>query len=129
MTLALAERLCDAVLAEAVALGFGAAVAVVDAGGYLVAFRRADAAPFVTAVVAPRKAWTAAASGMTTEQWNGLAGDPAVAPILHATGLMAVAGGLPVLAQGRTVGGIGVSGGSAEQDRLAAERALAAVAA
>lgn len=128
MTLALAEHLCGAALAEAATLGFAAAAAVVDAGGHLVAFRRSDDAGFVTAVVAPRKAWTAASSGISTAQWNALATDSAVAPILHSTGLLAVAGGLPVLARSRMIGALGVSGGSAEQDRVAAERALATVA-
>lgn len=127
LTLALAERLCAEAAAAADAIGFGATVAVVDAGGHLVAFRRDDRAGFVTVTVAQRKAWTAAAAGMPSEQWNAFAADPDVAPILHGTNIMAVAGGLPIALDGQMVGGLGVSGSNAAQDREAATRGLAAV--
>lgn len=127
LTLALADRLISAALESAQAIGFAAAVAVVDEGGHLVAFRRGDGALFLTGLVAQRKAWTAASSGMSTEQWNELAAGPEVAPILQVPGLMAVAGGMPVKAEGRVIGGIGVSGGTAPQDRDAASKALATI--
>ena len=127
LTLALADRLCAEASAAADAIGFGATVAVVDAGGHLVAFRRDDRAGFVTVTVAQRKAWTAAAAGMPSEQWNAFAADPEVAPILHGTAIMAVAGGLPIVLDGQLAGGLGVSGSNAAQDRDAAARSLAAV--
>ena len=49
---------------------------------------------------------------------------------LHASGhgrYVLFAGGLPVLIDGVAVGGVGVSGGSAEQDVACAEAALAAL--
>lgn len=125
LTLALADRLGATALDAARELGFGAAVAVVDAGGHLVAFRRDDDALFVTTLIAQRKAWTAASSGLPTEQWNALAADPEVAPIVQGSGILAVAGGLPLIARGRVIGGLGVSGGTAAQDRDAALAALA----
>lgn len=126
LALADADRIVAAALEAARRLGFAAAVAIVDAGGHLLAFRRDDGAGFVTARIARRKAWTAAASGLSSDRWNAIAADPGVAPILHGTGLLAVAGGLPVSAGERIVGAIGVSGGSAQQDHAAAAAALTA---
>jgi uncharacterized protein GlcG (DUF336 family) len=40
---------------------------------------------------------------------------------------MAVGGGVPIVAGGRVVGGIGISGGNARQDHDAAVAALAAL--
>ncbi|MFD7907036.1 MULTISPECIES: heme-binding protein [unclassified Kitasatospora] len=122
-----AAELIAAVRAAADRIGFPAAVAVVDPGGHLKAFDRADGAPFLTAEVAVDKAWTAASFGIPTHAWNGYLADPQVTPLAGHPRLMAVGGGYPVLADGRCVGGLGVSGGSYEQDREAAEEALAAL--
>ncbi|GGX45886.1 hypothetical protein GCM10010341_79570 [Streptomyces noursei] len=40
---------------------------------------------------------------------------------------MAVGGGYPIIDDGQCVGGLGISGGSYEQDQQAAEEALAAL--
>ena len=120
LTLAAADRLCAEALAAARGIGFAGAVAVVDAGGHPIALRRDDGALFLTAQIAQRKAWTAAGSGMSTELWNTLTADHEVGPIVQAPGILAVAGGVPITAGGRVVGGLGVSGGSAVQDRDAA---------
>lgn len=118
----------QALLAEArracAARGFAATIAITDAGGHLRAFERADAAPFLTAEVAINKAWTAASFGMSTHQWNQYMAEPAVAPLAHHPRLMPVGGGVSIFYEGRLVGGIGISGGSAAQDHEAAEEAL-----
>lgn len=118
----------QALLAQArrasAARGFAATIAITDARGHLRAFERADAAPFLTADVAINKAWTAASFGMTTHQWNQYMAEPAVAPLAHHPRLMPVGGGVPIFYEGRLVGGIGISGGSAAQDHEAAEEAL-----
>ncbi|MDE2620162.1 MAG: heme-binding protein, partial [Sphingomonadales bacterium] len=45
----------------------------------------------------------------------------------HATGFTLLGGGMPVVLDGQVIGGIGVSGGSAEEDLAIAEAALAAL--
>jgi uncharacterized protein GlcG (DUF336 family) len=105
-------------------LGFDAAVAVSDATGNLRAFQRADGAPFFTAEVAVSKAWTAASCGIATHVWNDYIADPKLAPLANVQKLMAVGGGLPLFHEGKLIGGIGVSGGSHEQDRQVASTAL-----
>ncbi|MEW1750632.1 heme-binding protein [Streptomyces angustmyceticus] len=48
-------------------------------------------------------------------------------PLAHHPRLMAVGGGCPVIELGEVTGGLVVSGGSAEQDRQAAEAGLRAL--
>ncbi len=108
-------------------IGIEVAIAVTDAGGHLVAFERADAAPFLTAGVAIDKAWTAASFGLDTQTWNHVVTQPKTAPLAHYPRVMAVGGGVPIIEAGRVVGGIGISGGNAQQDHDAAVAALAAL--
>ncbi|WP_328691527.1 heme-binding protein [Streptomyces caniferus] len=122
-----AAGLVATVRAAAENIGFEAAVAVTDAGGHLKAFERADDVPFLAAEVAVDKAWTAASFRTATHVWNSYVADPEVAPLSHHPRLMAVGGGYPVIELGEVTGGLGVSGGSAEQDRQAAEAGLRAL--
>lgn len=125
---AAAVALLDAARAAAEGIGIEAAVAVVDATGVLRAFERTDGAPFLTAEVAIDKAWTAASYGVATHAWNAmLAADARASQLAHRPRLVAVGGGLPIYDGGKLVGGIGVSGGDAQQDQDAAEAALRAV--
>jgi uncharacterized protein GlcG (DUF336 family) len=119
-----ANALIEAALKASRDMGFDAAVAVVDATGNLRAFQRADGAPFLAAEVAVNKAWTAASCGIATHVWNDYIADPKLAPLANIRKLMAVGGGFPLFHGGMLIGGIGVSGGSHEQDRQAASTAL-----
>jgi uncharacterized protein GlcG (DUF336 family) len=127
VTRAAAGALVAAVHAAAARIGFTAAVAVTDQAGHLKAFDRDDDAPFLTAEVAVDKAWTAASFRLPTHTWNDYLADARVAPLAGHPRLMAVGGGYPIIEDGRCVGGLGISGGSHEQDRQAAEEALTAV--
>ena len=124
VTCAAANALIEAAMQASRDIGFDAAVAVTDATGNLRAFQRADGAPFFTAEVAVSKAWTAASCGIATHVWNDYIADPKLAPLANVQKLMAVGGGLPLFHEGKLIGGIGVSGGSHEQDRRAAGTAL-----
>ena len=53
--------------------------------------------------------------------------DSNVAPLANVPGLMPVGGDNPVKHGGKLIGGIGVSGGNAEQDQDIAEGALSSV--
>ena len=127
ITRAAAVALVTAAHTAAAALKIELAVAVTDPGGHLVAFERTDGAPFLTGEVAIRKAWTASSYGVATHVWNGYIADPKVAPLANVPGLMPVGGGNPVKDGGKLVGGIGVSGGTAQQDQDIAEAALRSV--
>ncbi len=131
LTLGAARAMIRAAEGIARELGVAMSVAVVDSGGQLVAFERMDGADLVTVRLATDKAWTALVNRMPT-------GDlpPLVQPGAEfygydsiAGGRMVVfAGGLPLERDGVLVGGVGVSGGSVEEDRRAVEAAAGAFA-
>jgi uncharacterized protein GlcG (DUF336 family) len=127
--LALAGTLAAAALESAARSGALVSVAVVDAGGQLVRFERMDGAEIAGPVLATDKAYTAVAHRAPTHELA-----PLVAPGGPLAGMQAAAGGrfvcfaggVPLWSAGRVVGGVGVSGGTAEQD-LAAATAAGAV--
>ncbi|MFX3624303.1 MAG: heme-binding protein [Ectobacillus sp.] len=106
-------------------------IAVVDDGGHLLAFSRMDRAPLLSMDIAKNKAYTAAAFGIPTHEWYGvIKGHPALlAGIIHTDRLVIFGGGYPIRSNGMIAGGIGVSGGSEEQDQMCCVAALAAIAA
>lgn len=119
-----AIALINAARAAAAEIGIEVTIAITDAGGHLKAFERADHAPFLTADVAIDKAWTAASFGLPTQTWNGIIQNEAVAPLALRPRMVAVGGGYPVVLNGEVIGGIGISGGNAQQDHDACEVAL-----
>jgi uncharacterized protein GlcG (DUF336 family) len=121
-----AQALIAAAEAAARDIGIKVTIAVTDAGGHLSALTRHDGAPFLSVNVAIDKAWTAASFGLPTHVWADVIADPGVAQLAHQPRLVAVGGGVPIVAGGQVVGGIGISGGNAVQDREAAEVALKA---
>ena len=124
----LARRMCSAALRSAAEQGILVSVAVVDAGGHLIAFERMDGAEIAGPVLAPDKAYTAVAHRTPTHELAH-----AVAPGGDLVGMhsadrgryVAFAGGLPLWDGDRVIGGVGVSGGTGGQDRACAEAALA----
>ena len=127
--LELALQLCEAARARASARAAQVSVAVVDAGGHMVAFQRMDGAEIAGPVLARDKAFTAVAHRCGTHELTDQ-----VAPSGPLAGMnsadqgryIAFAGGLPLWDGDRVIGGVGVSGGSAAQDLAAAAAALAA---
>lgn len=110
-------------------LGAAVAIAVVDDAGVLKGFSRMDGAPLLSSDIARGKAITAASFGVATHLWyDRIKDDPALVHGLgNASGFTLLGGGVPVVADGAVVGGIGVSGGSAEEDLAIAEAALKAL--
>lgn len=122
-----AAALIEAVHTAADGVGFEVAVAVVDTGGHLKAFERADDAPFLAVEVAVDKAWTAASYRIPTHVWNSYVASPQVAPLAYHPRLTAVGGGYPLIEDGKVIGALGISGGTYEQDQQAAETALSSL--
>lgn len=126
--LALGQRMAEAARRSAVASGALVSVAVVDAGGHLVVFERMDGAEIAGPVLARDKAFTAVAHRVATHELTDL-----VLPGAELAGMnsadggryIAFGGGLPLWDADRVIGGVGVSGGSSEQDVAAASAALA----
>lgn len=127
--LAVADELAAAALAEASRLQALVSVAVVDAGGHLVLFRRADGAEIAGPTLAVDKAFTAVAHRIATAELTALAAPGGELAGLAANGggrYVVFGGGVPCWSGGRVVGGIGVSGGTVVQDVACAEAALSA---
>lgn len=120
---------CQAAIAHAESLGIRINVAVTDASGTLTGFLRMPSAFLHSIDIAIDKAYTAASFGFPTSQWPEiLAGDEALRlGIVHRPRLVVFGGGLPVKESGALIGGIGVSGGSAEQDEACARAGLEAL--
>ena len=131
LTLEGARRALEAAVREAQRIGVAVCVSVADQAGHLLAFGRMDGAPLLSVSLSQDKAYTVAAfGGLPTHEWFDMIKDES--PLLHGivktNRLTVFGGGIPVRVDGKLVGAVGVSGGSAEQDRSVAEAGAAAVA-
>ena len=114
-----AAALCRAVRLHAREQGLRVVAAVCDGGGNAVALQRDDDAYIASVDVAANKAFTAVSLKMTTEQVGRLAQPGAPLYGIQHTNqgrIVIFGGGAPLTRGGVIVGGLGVSGGSAEQD-------------
>ncbi|MDR6873181.1 uncharacterized protein GlcG (DUF336 family) [Bosea sp. BE125] len=130
LTLADAKQMLEAGEAKAAILGIPYNIAVVDAGGALVAFTRQDGALAGSIELAIGKAKTARMFDKATDCLAGLA-QPG-APLFgieqsNGGNVVIFGGGLPVKIGGQIVGAVGTSAGSVEQDIAVAEAAAAAI--
>ncbi|GGW39606.1 hypothetical protein GCM10011452_29880 [Gemmobacter lanyuensis] len=127
----LAQRALAAGAAKCRALNEPSALAIVDAGGHLLAFLRVDDAAISTLNIAQSKAYTAACLRSPTHQWMeavqpggplyGLEQTSAARPYIF------FGGGLPVFDGTRLMGAVGVSGGPAEIDIEIAQEMIVAL--
>jgi uncharacterized protein GlcG (DUF336 family) len=129
ITLADARRVIAAAEKKAAEVGQPMNVAVVDAGGNLIAHVRMDNAWIGSVDISINKAWTSRAFDITTKALgeNSQSGDQFFG--IHASNrgrVMIFAGGIPLKKDNQVVGAIGVSGGSGEQDHSVAEAGAAA---
>jgi glc operon protein GlcG len=124
-----AQRALEAATQQAASLGVPVAVAVADRAGHLVAYGRMDGAPLLSCQIAQDKAYTVAAFGLATHEWfDMLKDEPALLHgIVKTERLIIFGGGVPIAANGEIVGAVGISGGSAEQDRQIAEAGANAI--
>lgn len=110
-------------------IGVPMCIAVTDESGNLIAFRRMDGSKILSVTLSQDKAMTAAVVRRATHEVNAacLPGQ-LVFGIQNAMGgrFSTVGGGYPVIVDGGTVGGIGCSSGTIEQDMACAAAGLAA---
>jgi uncharacterized protein GlcG (DUF336 family) len=123
-----ARAYADRALETARRLGVDAAVCVVDEFGQLVQLDRMETAPPLAADLARGKALTALNFRRATRDVAAdFAANPEVLAAMQGVArfaILPVAGGVPIVEAGRTVGAIGVSGGTSEQDDAVAHAAL-----
>jgi len=130
LTLEEAKRMLSAAEAKAETLGIAYNLAVVDAGGHLLAFLRQDGALIGSINLAIDKAKTARIFDKATSELAELAqsGGPLFGIQESNAGEVVIfGGGIPVILGGSVVGAIGTSAGTVEQDIAVAEAAIAAL--
>lgn len=130
LTLEDAKRMLSAGEAKASSLGIPYNVAVVDAGGHLVAFLRQDGALIGSINLAIDKAVTARIFDKSTTNLAELAqpGEPLFGIQESNSGKVVIfGGGIPVIFRGNVVGAVGARAGTVEQDIEVAEAAVAAL--
>lgn len=116
--------------AEARKNSWPVAIAVVDNAGHLVAFEKMDNTQTASVEVAQDKAVSAAIYRRTTKVvQDGLAGGGAGLRLLGLRGMSPVEGGIPLIVDGKIIGGIGVSGVNSDQDGMVAKAGADALAA
>ena len=124
MTLAAAKELISAVEKKAAEMGVKAVVAVSDAGGNVIAVECMDDAYIASYDIAVNKAFTVVSLKMPTKKLAELAAPGGSLYGIQFTNngrIVIFGGGEPLMKEGKVMGGLGVSGGSAEQDTLLGE--------
>jgi uncharacterized protein GlcG (DUF336 family) len=119
-----AMKLLNAAMAKAREMQVPQCIAIVDAGGHLLAFARMDGAFALSVDTALMKAMTAASYGIPTG--DIAAGIDIKLAIATQGKRINLPGGLPVIVDGHVIGAIGVGSGTGEQDRQVANAALGA---
>ena len=122
-----AQILIDGAAAKAREIGIPMCIAVTDESGHLIKFDRMNGGKLSSISIAIDKAATGAIARNGTHVYNQLCvpGSPTFG--IHITNnghFSIIGGGLPVFVDGEIVGGIGLSSGTAEQDRICAEAAI-----
>ncbi|MGK8509657.1 GlcG/HbpS family heme-binding protein [Nocardia asiatica] len=125
-----AKLALDVAAAEAAKLGLAASVAVLDESGNLKAFLRMDNSLLSGIQVARDKAYSSVATHLPTSAWIGVtnASKEFELGLFGIDRICPISGGVPIMAEGRLIGAVGVSGGMPDQDEQLAQAAAAAVA-
>jgi uncharacterized protein GlcG (DUF336 family) len=124
-----ADRLADRAIGACRGKGRAIVVSVVDRGGNLVALRRDDGVGPHKTEASRRKAYTALSTGRATLTLaRDAQANPDARNLATLPELLLLGGGVPLLAQGRIAGAIGVAGGGgAANDHACAQAAIGAV--
>ena len=126
ITLAQAKRAAAAAEAEAAKNGWNMAIAIAEPSGALVYFEKMDNTQYGSIKIAQAKAETAAMFRRPTKVFtDALAGGHLF--FLTFPDISAAPGGLPLVADGKLIGAIGVSGGAGHQDDVVAEAGAAVI--
>ena len=118
-----AKKIAAGVIDECQKNQWNVAVAVVDTHGFLVYFERMENTQTASNDIAVGKARAAATYRRPTRAFADVInkGGPATATL---PGVFASPGGLPIMMDGKVVGGVGVSGVTGDQDEQCARAGL-----
>jgi uncharacterized protein GlcG (DUF336 family) len=122
-----AEVLAEGAAKKSIEIGVPMCIAVTDESGNLILFRRMDGGKVSSISIAIDKAYTAAVARHGTDYYNELCrpGRPTFG--IHITNdghFSIIGGGLPVIVRDEIVGGIGLSSGTADEDKVCAQAGI-----
>lgn len=128
ISLEVAKQLIASAQRKAFALNKPITVAVVDTGGFVVALERMDGARPLQPSIATSKAYTAAVMQRPCVMLKGWANSqPGFFAQVATMGLhpiVATEGGVTIKKDGSIVGGLGIAGGTGEEDQQICEAVL-----
>ena len=116
LNLSIAKEIAYCIEKAAEQIGVRVVIALTDAGGNLMLLEAMDDSYIASIKAAQEKAYTAVALKMPTQESRGGSLDG----YTNGNGILMLGGGYPVVHNGAVAGGIGVSGGTKEQDMLLA---------
>ena len=124
VNLATAKKLAASAITEAQKNNWNIAVAIVDNHGFLVYYEMMDDTQTGSAGVAIDKARSSAMFRRPTRAFEDAINKGGRPSVLSLSGATAISGGMPIAIGGKIVGGIGVSGVTADQDEQVAKAGL-----
>jgi glc operon protein GlcG len=122
-----ARKAMAAAEAEATKNNWGVAIAIVDSGGNLVMLHRLENAQLSAARIAEAKARTAVEFRRPTKVLEDAVAGGGIGLRVLTFGASVAEGGVPIVGNGRIVGGIGVSGVASHQDAQVAQAGANAI--
>lgn len=128
LDLSLAKRLAEVAEKKALEIQVPIVFSVVDKGGHPILLHRMEGSLLGSIDISLNKAFTSVAFKMSTDQVSEVTQPGKELYGLQLTNQQKVVpfgGGYPLLKEGTVLGGIGVSGGSVEEDMIIAQAALA----
>jgi len=127
-TLDLCRKMAEAAEKAQQEAGVSICLAIADRHGTLRYFYRYGDAILPSVDISQKKAYTAAVLGQSTREFGKIAqvGESAFGINITHPQLVIFGGGFPLQINGKTVGGLGISGGSVEEDEAVAAKALEA---
>jgi glc operon protein GlcG len=127
ISLARAQAVIGAAVAEATRRNWKMNISVVDSGGNLVAFQRMDGAMLASIQIAEHKARAAATFRRPTKIFEVGINMMHLNYLLAFDGVIASRGGIPLIDEGEIIGAIGCSGGADSQDEIVSEAGAAVI--
>jgi glc operon protein GlcG len=122
-----AQAAINAVVAEADKRDWKMNVAVVDSGGNLVAFQRMNGAMLASIQIAEHKARAAVMFRRETKVFENAIQVNGFNYLMTLDGFIASRGGIPLIEDGKLIGGIGCSGGTDSQDEVVCKAGVALI--
>ena len=125
LTLDDCRKITSAAEVEAKKNNWNVCIAILDDGGHLLHLARMDGASPANARIAIEKGRTAAETRRSTALWQErIAKRP---ELLNMPQVTPVQGGLPIMAEGFCVGGVGISGVQSHEDEQVAAAGIKAI--